>query len=346
MSGDKRHAPTGHSLFDHPCHGLFTGQIVGELSHRAYIGDGPIYCERCGTELDKNKNRKKGAPLHWEPRTDNSVRRNFEFQPQVQPWLLACFGPEIAGDREERNHRFLEEALELVQACGCSASEAHQLVDYVFGRPIGEPRQEAGGVMVTLAALCLANALDMHKAGWDELQRIWTKVEQIRAKQAAKPKHGPLPEVRREADEAARAQTMERLRILAKQRTSSEMDEDEREGADWHGAYDWFCHESRAIFAALSAAPADDAGQYLVWSNEHRGWWGPDRRGYTQFAERAGRYGRDEALRIAGVARGGWMTGKNPSEIAIPEADALPQSLHPDRLEAWLNRRPGSDDGV
>jgi|GEM_PF-5969100 len=69
MSGDKRHAPTGHSLFDHPCHGLFTGQIVGELSHRAYIGDGPIYCERCGTELDKNKNRKKGEPLHWEPRT-------------------------------------------------------------------------------------------------------------------------------------------------------------------------------------------------------------------------------------------------------------------------------------
>lgn len=116
------------------------------------------------------------------------------FQSDVEPWLLACFGPEIAGDREERNHRFLEEALELVQACGCSASEAHQLVDYVFGRPVGDPPQEVGGVMVTLAALCIANALDMHEAGWVELQRIWTKVEQIRAKQAAKPKHSPLPE--------------------------------------------------------------------------------------------------------------------------------------------------------
>jgi hypothetical protein len=33
----------------------------------------------------------------------------------------------------------------------------------------------------------------MHQAGEVELARIWTKVEQIRAKQAAKPKHSPLP---------------------------------------------------------------------------------------------------------------------------------------------------------
>lgn len=115
------------------------------------------------------------------------------FQKRVQPWMMACFGPAIAADREERNHRFLEEALELVQACDCTASEAHQLVDYVFNRPVGEPRQEVGGVMVTLAALCLAQQLDMHEAGETELARIWTKVEQIRAKQARKPKHSPLP---------------------------------------------------------------------------------------------------------------------------------------------------------
>lgn len=116
------------------------------------------------------------------------------FQERVQPWMMECFGPMIAGDREERNHRFLEEALELVQACGCSASEAHQLVDYVYGRPIGEKPQEVGGVMVTLAALCLAHDIDLHQAAEIELARIWTKVEAIRAKQAAKPKHSPLPE--------------------------------------------------------------------------------------------------------------------------------------------------------
>lgn len=116
-----------------------------------------------------------------------------KFQTRVQPWMLACFGHDIANDKTERNHRFLEEALELVQATGCTQSEAHQLVDYVFGRQTGEPAQEVGGVMVTLAALCLAQQMDMHDAGEMELARIWTKVEQIRAKQAAKPCHSPLP---------------------------------------------------------------------------------------------------------------------------------------------------------
>jgi len=116
------------------------------------------------------------------------------FQQRVQPWMMECFGPVISADREERNHRFLEESLELVQATGCTAHEAHQLVDYVYGRPVGEPTQEVGGVMVTLAALCLANGLDLHDAAEVELARIWTKVETIRAKQAAKPKHSPLPE--------------------------------------------------------------------------------------------------------------------------------------------------------
>jgi hypothetical protein len=115
------------------------------------------------------------------------------FQSRVKPWMLECFGEVIAADRQERNHRFLEEALELVQACGCKATEAHQLVEYVYGRPAGEQSQEVGGVMVTLAALCLAGDLDMHAAGEDELARIWTKVEQIRAKQAAKPAMSPLP---------------------------------------------------------------------------------------------------------------------------------------------------------
>lgn len=116
------------------------------------------------------------------------------FQQRVQPWMMACFGAEISADITERNHRFLEEALELVQSTGCTAGEAHQLVDYVFGRPAGEPPQESGGVQVTHAALCLAAGMDMHANGETELARIWTKVEQIRAKQAAKLKHSPLPQ--------------------------------------------------------------------------------------------------------------------------------------------------------
>ena len=116
-----------------------------------------------------------------------------EFQQGVAKWMEACFGPVISADCVERNHRFIEEALELVQACGCQRSEAHQLVDYVYNREMGEPTQEVGGVMVTLAALCLANGFDMASAGRTELARVWTKIETIRAKQAAKPRHSPLP---------------------------------------------------------------------------------------------------------------------------------------------------------
>lgn len=115
------------------------------------------------------------------------------FQRRVHAWMLVCFGEKTAANLAERNHRFLEEALELVQANGCTASEAHQLVDYVFGRPVGEINQESGGVMVTFAALLNALGVDMKMAGETELARVWTKVEEIRAKQAAKPKHSPLP---------------------------------------------------------------------------------------------------------------------------------------------------------
>ena len=136
------------------------------------------------------------------------------FQARVQPWMMACFGAEISADKQERNHRFLEEALELVQACGATASEAHQLVDYVYGRPVGDKHQEIGGVMVTLAALCLAQDEDMHAAGETELARIWTKVDQIRAKQAAKPKHSPLPQ-HVPAPEAAQALSDEDILAIA-----------------------------------------------------------------------------------------------------------------------------------
>lgn len=109
------------------------------------------------------------------------------FQARVKTWMLKCHGPEITDDIIQRNQRFLEESLELVQSQGCSISEAHQIVDYVYGRPIGETFQEVGGVMVTLAALCETAEVDMLDAAEKELARVWTKIDQIRKKQAAKP---------------------------------------------------------------------------------------------------------------------------------------------------------------
>lgn len=124
--------------------------------------------------------------------SDGAVQAE-RYQARVLRWLLACFGQKIASDRIERNHRFLEEALELVQAAGCTQSEARQLVDYVYGRPVGDLGQEVGGTMVCLASLCAAHGIDMQDAGDGELRRVWGMMEKIRAKQAAKPKHSPLP---------------------------------------------------------------------------------------------------------------------------------------------------------
>lgn len=67
------------------------------------------------------------------------------FQARVLPWLMECFGAEIAADRVERCDRFIEEALELAQSLEWPKERALALVEYVYGRPAGEPHQEVGG---------------------------------------------------------------------------------------------------------------------------------------------------------------------------------------------------------
>lgn len=126
----------------------------------------------------------------WEIHVDDIVP---SYQSRVAAFMRECFGPAEAVHQTQRNHRFLEEALELVQSLGCTTAEAHQLVDYVYGRPTGEPHQECGGVMVTLAALCEAAKLDMALAGEDELASVLTRMDRIREKHASKPRFSPLP---------------------------------------------------------------------------------------------------------------------------------------------------------
>jgi hypothetical protein len=116
------------------------------------------------------------------------------YQRRVREWLNACFPPSVAADREERIHRFLEEAVELAQASGCSREDALALVDYVYSRPKGCPELEVGGVMVTLASLCVVSGIDMSDAGDRELDRNWKRLDAIRLKQASKPHGSPLPQ--------------------------------------------------------------------------------------------------------------------------------------------------------
>lgn len=115
------------------------------------------------------------------------------YQDEIKEWILACLGEESLMDLTERNYRFLEEALELVQACGCSKEDALKLVDYVYSRPEGENNQEIGGVIVTLCALATAHDESLDDAAENELTRIWLKIEEIRLKQESKKIRSPLP---------------------------------------------------------------------------------------------------------------------------------------------------------
>ena len=117
-----------------------------------------------------------------------------DFQDMTGVWVEKCFGPEAAADVPERNWRFIEEAIELVQSLGMTRNEVFDLVDYVYSRPSGDPAQEVGGTMVTLAALCQTNGLDMLECGILELDRCNKNIEKIREKHRNKPKNSPRPE--------------------------------------------------------------------------------------------------------------------------------------------------------
>jgi hypothetical protein len=112
------------------------------------------------------------------------------FQQDVANWMDTCFGTPRPYDRK---FRFLEEALELAQACECSKEDVLQLVNYVYSRPTGPLRQEIGGVMVTLAALCSSKNEDIERCAVDELRRCWDRIDIIRAKDAARQENSPLP---------------------------------------------------------------------------------------------------------------------------------------------------------
>lgn len=117
------------------------------------------------------------------------------FQRECGAWAVSTFGEEAANNLTLRRHRFGEESLELIQSLGGTKEEVLQLVDYVFSRPKGEPHQEVGGTMTTLAVLCRAAGLDMAQDGYTELFRVKQPeiAERIRQKHLNKPKFGPLP---------------------------------------------------------------------------------------------------------------------------------------------------------
>lgn len=122
------------------------------------------------------------------------VRGAATFQARNAAWMAEAMADDPT-DLPERVARFGEEALELQQALGQTREDSHALVDYVFDRPAGQPAQEMGGTMTTLALLAVVARLDMVECGERELARCSTAavLAKIRGKRAGRAGRGPLP---------------------------------------------------------------------------------------------------------------------------------------------------------
>lgn len=108
-------------------------------------------------------------------------------QAVVVEWGIRCFGKEHMDDRIVRAARFFEEAAELVQAVGLTREHALRAFNHVYERAPGSVDQEAGGVGVTLLALCDVLGLSADTCEIREINRCLSKpTESFAARNRAK----------------------------------------------------------------------------------------------------------------------------------------------------------------
>lgn len=115
-----------------------------------------------------------------------------KLQDSLGEWAIATFGKDVFDNAPERGKRLIEEALEYGQTQKVTKEQAHLLVDYVFSRPVGDPAQEMGGVMVTALVAAQSAGLDAGGCLTSEMERIHepTIMEKIRSKQVSKELEG------------------------------------------------------------------------------------------------------------------------------------------------------------
>lgn len=109
------------------------------------------------------------------------------YQERIDNWMLETFGEEVLSDRKERAHRFAEEAIELLQAVGYTKEELQNMMNYVYERPVGEIRQEVGGTIHCLSALCTAHHINISHEAQAVMHYCEANSAKIREKHFNKP---------------------------------------------------------------------------------------------------------------------------------------------------------------
>lgn len=128
---DSGYAPQARVLeMPHPAARMWTHAMLNDAGREgARSNEGAsMTTETLRTRAEQLKATECVHKAAWHALVDDLLAA-LDFQGRAAPWMQACFGPAISNDRQERNHRFLEESLELIQACGATASEAHQEVE-------------------------------------------------------------------------------------------------------------------------------------------------------------------------------------------------------------------------
>jgi hypothetical protein len=85
----------------------------------------------------------------------------------------------------------------------------------------------------------------------------------------------------------------------------------------------------------------DDAAVWLVWSDEHGGWWRPNRQGYTRKIAEAGRYSESAVDTICREANYGPFF--NECKVLAPEALLAPTPKIVRAIQEAEERRNAGD---
>lgn len=84
------------------------------------------------------------------------------FQKSVATWGKTNFGA-IAYSKQERAFRFLEEALELCQACEVNLGQVKHIAGIVYSKPIGTKEMELADAQLNLYALANVHGVSLEE---------------------------------------------------------------------------------------------------------------------------------------------------------------------------------------
>ena len=147
---------------------------VEEAKRRNLYWTGGGWCDWVTELLIDLEQAKAERDVLWEhPAEHIKAERETPNQKEMLKWASDTFG-RVALDTNERALRFLEEAIELAQACGVSVEEALTVATRVYARQAGNYYKELGQSAMTLAVLAEWLGIDVDDALLCEWRRIQT----------------------------------------------------------------------------------------------------------------------------------------------------------------------------